>query len=103
MKKLKIEELSVESFVVSPVAVGGPGTVRGFRDTWAERTVCEWTCLVDQCQPSDAVDCTTGTVVFITVDGPGCVATIEDHTCVVDICQPTFAYSCIDTDCGARC
>ncbi len=97
MKKLWIEELAVDSFVVSPAAAGGRGTVRGL-DSAPERTG-DWSC-GDRCPPDTATDCTTATVIHLTLDQPTCVNTIEEYSCVVDICQPTFAYSCIETDCG---
>jgi len=54
-RKLKIEELSVESFVASPGASRGRGTVAAFAQP--RPTVREFTCLVDACQPTFVYSC----------------------------------------------
>jgi hypothetical protein len=95
--KLKIEDLAVDSFVVSP-ADAGRGTVRGF-DPAPGRTDGDWTCGMDQC-PTMAATCTTEPAVIVSDGQPTCINTIEAYSCVVDICQPSHAYSCIKTDCG---
>jgi hypothetical protein len=56
MKKLKIEELSVESFVVSETSAGERGTVRGHAKSQAQ-TLCQFTCLVDDCVPTFVFSC----------------------------------------------
>jgi hypothetical protein len=59
-RKLKIEDLAVESFVVSAVDVDARGTVaahaRPPRPTEAQ-TACQFTCLEDDCQPTFGQSC----------------------------------------------
>lgn len=59
-RKLKLEELSVESFVVSAADAGARGTVAAFakppRPTEAQ-TLCQFTCLEDDCQPTFGQSC----------------------------------------------
>lgn len=58
MKKLKIEELSVESFVVSAEAVGERGTVRGFgKPTQPQGETCDLSCRVGDCIPTFVFSC----------------------------------------------
>lgn len=66
-RKLMIEELDVETFVVAPGAAAGRGTVRAHCDPQPIPET-ELSC----------VDCTTGI----------------GWTCIEDLCQPTFVYSC---------
>jgi hypothetical protein len=51
--KLKIEELAVESFVVSAAGADARGTVAAH----AKPPTREFTCLPDDCQPSFAYSC----------------------------------------------
>lgn len=55
--KLRIEELGVESFVVSEEPAAGRGTVRAFARPTQQATLCQWTCVQDQCQPSFEYSC----------------------------------------------
>lgn len=57
--KLKIEALTVESFVVSEKDAGERGTVRAFARP-PRQTVAEYTCLVDDCQPTFVYSCPYG-------------------------------------------
>jgi len=58
MKKLRIEELSVETFVVSEPGAGEQGTVRAFGGPKPPPpTLREFTCLVDDCQPTFVYSC----------------------------------------------
>jgi hypothetical protein len=55
-RKLKIEELSVESFVASSGSARGRGTVAAHGKP-PRQTVAEFTCLVDDCQPTFVYSC----------------------------------------------
>jgi hypothetical protein len=54
--KLRIEELSVESFVVAAEAPAARGTVRAFAKP-PRQTIVEFTCVVDDCQPTFGFSC----------------------------------------------
>jgi len=56
-RKLKIEELSVESFVASSGSARERGTVAAFGKPPRPPTVVEFTCLVDDCQPTFVYSC----------------------------------------------
>ena len=47
--KLKIEDLSVEMFVVSEQAAGARGTVHAFARPSRQETLCHESCPVDAC------------------------------------------------------
>jgi hypothetical protein len=66
-RKLTIEELDVETFVVSEAAAGR-GTVRA------------------HCDPQPASE-----VYVVECPGP---ETIGEWTCIEDLCQQSFVYSC---------
>ena len=55
--KLKIEKLHVETFVVSADAAGARGTVQAFAKPTQAQTLCQFTCVVDDCQPTFAYSC----------------------------------------------
>jgi hypothetical protein len=59
-RKLRIDDLAVESFVVSATDAGARGTVAAFakppRPTEA-LTACQFTCLADDCQPTFGQSC----------------------------------------------
>ena len=48
-RKLKIEDLGVETFVVSEQPAGARGTVRGFARPSRQETICQESCPVDAC------------------------------------------------------
>lgn len=56
-RKLTIEEMDVESFVVSEAAAGARGTVRGFDVSVGPGTLCLETRMLDVCQPTHAYSC----------------------------------------------
>jgi hypothetical protein len=55
--KLKIEDLAVDSFVVAEQPAGPRGTVRAFGKPTQQVTLCQWTCVQDQCQPTFGYSC----------------------------------------------
>jgi hypothetical protein len=57
MKKLRIEELAVETFVVSSEAARERGTVAAHAKPPRQQTIVEFTCLVDDCQPTFVYSC----------------------------------------------
>jgi hypothetical protein len=56
-RKLRIEDLAVESFVVSDTDAGARGTVRGFDVSVGPATLCLETRMLDVCQPTHAYSC----------------------------------------------
>ena len=57
MRKLKIEDLVVDSFVVSERPSGARGTVRAFAKPTQQQTLCQYTCVQDDCHPTFGYSC----------------------------------------------